>query len=349
MNEEDVIDNKQQNKQEEEQKTFLFMQMAGLGDIIIASQACQDIKRFYRNSKIIFVVPEGLKMAAEGIKEVDEIYEYDKFGKHKSFWGTLKFIFSIKHKGKIDYSFTTFDTDNSLWLAALLGAREKHTYPPVGFISNLPTFFNLVVHEKDSETNTAEDLQNWVASIFKEFPFSKCLDFKYPDNVKTEIEKKLIAIKAANYPLIALCPCSKSSEKNWSPKEAAQFIELAYTDGRRIIFIGVEKDKWFIDEVKKLTQKPYFDLMGQTNIMEIGALANRVQAFVSVESGAMHIAYACGAPTVCLFFSSQDFYKWAPKEYANTAVLHRPEGISGEKCYEIIKDFLKQQANLQED
>ena len=346
MNAEDLIEDTKKRKSDEEPlKTFLFVQIIGLGDIIVASQACQDIKRTYRNSKIIFIVPDNLKEAAQGIKEVDEIYGFDKDGRHKGFWGMLKFLFEFKHRGGIDYSFTTFGGDRALTIAALLGAKEKHTYRPTDFMLKFEKLLNMKIHLVDDTTNTAEDMQNWVADIFNDFPYSKKLDFKYPKEADESILKKLTAIKAANYPLIAISPCSSESKKDWNPQAAAELIEKCYDDGKRIIFVGQEKDKWFVDEVKPLTQKPFFNLMGQTDIFEIAALAHKAQVFVAVDSGPMHVAYASGAPTVCLFFSSQEFYKWAPKEYKNTAVLHRPEGISGEKCYEIIKDFLRQQAD----
>lgn len=345
MNPEDIAENQKNNKKQkdEKQKTFLFVQIIGLGDIIVASQACQDIKRFCRNSKIIFIVPENLVEAAQGIKEVDEVYGFDKHGRHKGFWGMLKFLTEFKHKGRIDYSFTTFGADRALMLATLLRAKEKHTYRPTDFMLKFEKFLNMKIHLVDESTNSAEDLQNWVASIFNEIPCSRTLDFTYPKEYDKEILKKLTALKASNYPLIALCPCSSESKKDWTPKNAAQLIECCYPDGRRVVFVGQDKDKWFVDEVKKLTKRPFFNLMGETDIFEIAALAKKSQVFLSVDTGPMHVAYACGAPTVCMFFSSPDFYKWAPKEYKNTAVLHRPEGISGEKCYEIIKDFLKQQ------
>ena len=199
------------------------------------------------------------------------------------------------------------------------------------------------IHLVDRDTNTAEDLQNWVADIFEDRPMSKKADFQYPKDKDSSIERKLTDLKAIKYPLIALCPCSSESEKDWTPKEAVEFIDKANEDGRIVVFVGANKDKWFVKEVKGMRDKPFCSLMGNTSIFEIAALANKVQAFVSVDTGPMHVSYASGAPTVCMFFRSRDFYKWAPKEYKNTLVLHRPEGITGEKAYELVSDFIKQQ------
>ena len=339
---ENVKDNLCGEKCSDELKTFLFIQIIGLGDIIAASQACQDIKKFYKNSKIIFIVSEKLKQAAKGIKEVDEVYGFDKKGRHKGFWGLIKFLSEFKHKGKIDYSFTTFGTDRALSIAILLGVKEKHSYRPTDFMLHFEKLFNIKIHLVNNDTTAAEDLQNWVSEISKETPNSKKLNFEYPKDADESISEKLISIGALNYPLIALCPCSSERRKDWTPKDASQLIESCYDDGKRVIFVGEDKDKWFVDEVKELTQKQFFSLMGCTNIFEIAALARKSEVFVSVDTGPMHISYACGAPTVCLFFSSKDFYKWAPKGYKNTEILRRNEGISGRECYEIIKSFLKQ-------
>ena len=106
MNPEDIAETPKKSKQpkEEKQKTFLFIQVIGLGDIVVASQACQDIKRFYRNSKIIFIVPENLVQAAQGIKEVDEVYGFDKNG-------ALVKGLSVWHNGEYVTTINTDDTN----------------------------------------------------------------------------------------------------------------------------------------------------------------------------------------------------------------------------------------------
>lgn len=342
MNTEDLIDNNQKNVEEEEQLTFLFVQICGIPDIIVASQACQDIKRNHRNPRIVFIVQKGCKEIVEGLKQVNEVYEFDEFGEHKGFFGMIKFLMSTKI-GKIDYSFSAYGLDKALQIAWLLGAKEKYCYEPIDFMTKFVNMAKPNIQEYTNETNFAQDLQNWFNLTIGEFPYAKTASFKYPKEAENSVESKLSQVGLTKYPTIAICPCSKNEKNNWSAQEVAKLIDLVYPLGKRVLLVGNKEDNWFVKEVKALTQNPFGSLMGNLSPFEIAAMANRVEMFVSVHCDFMHLGYASGAKTICMFFNTKEFYKWAPKEHANAVVLHRPEGLTAEKCFEFIQDFLRQQ------
>lgn len=321
--------------------TFLFTALTSMSEILINSQTCQDIKRFLPNSEIIFIVDEKYMQVAQGMKEVDEVYGIDRQGRHKGILGFLKFLFEFKHKGQIDFSINTFSGDFAILLATFLGVKEKHTFPPSDLMLKFEDLLNIRVHLTDKNTSITEEVQMFLDEMVELDPYFDRLDFKYPQEAMGKIEDKLSNLQMANYPLIAVAPCSRKKSKCWNPEAVAELLELAYADGKRLVIVGNNEDKWFADRLRELTNRKFADLTGQTSINEVAALANRCQAIVAAESGVMHLAYASGARTVCLFLSSEDFYKWAPKKYSNTVIVHRPEGVNGEKCYEFVKMIAK--------
>ena len=48
--------------------TFAVINLGWMGNILLSSVLCQDIKKNYPNSKIIFIAPESLCEVAKGIR-----------------------------------------------------------------------------------------------------------------------------------------------------------------------------------------------------------------------------------------------------------------------------------------
>lgn len=334
---------KKNGKEEEPQLTFLFVQISGAPDIVIASQACQDIKRNYRDPRIVFIVEKGLKDIAWCLPQVNEVYEFDEYGEHKGFFGMIKFLMTTKI-GQIDYAFCASGLDKAMQIAWLLKAQNIYSYAPIDFMTKYVKMAKPLIQKYNNETNFSEDLQKWFNLTIKEEPFSRGTNFTIPDSYSTSVETKLDKVGITKFPIIAICPCSKNPKNNWTPAEVAKLIDLTYPLGQRVLFVGDKQDIWFAKEVQKLTQNPFANLMGKLDLLEIAALAKRTFMFLSVHCEHMHMAYASGGKTICMFFNSKEFYKWAPKEQGNAVVLHRPEGITGEKALEFIQDFSKQQA-----
>ena len=83
------------------EKVFLVFNTACFGDSIVCNSLCQNIKRLYPESKLIFIADKPFYDVAKYQKDVDEVIVYDKKGVHKGFLGLLKFIhdFPVNSKG----------------------------------------------------------------------------------------------------------------------------------------------------------------------------------------------------------------------------------------------------------
>ena len=106
-------------------KVFLIINLSFFGDVLLTNSLCQNIKKHYPNSEIVFLINKPFCEAAKNQYGVDDVLIFDKKGKHKGFWGPLKFVFTCKYKNKIDTSFVMYDNDRGNVIAWLLGAKQR--------------------------------------------------------------------------------------------------------------------------------------------------------------------------------------------------------------------------------
>ncbi len=132
------------------------------------------------------------------------------------------------------------------------------------------------------------------------------------------IERILRKAKAdAGVPLIGLFPGAGHSSRRW-PLE--QFIELAdylirNDQVRVLVFLGPEEQPFVKDMRRQFP--PSTVLLDQLTLPQLAAAATRLAAFVSNDTGPMHIASAVGTPVVLLLD------KRAPTSYLPQGDHHR--------------------------
>ena len=60
------------------QKVFVVFNTACFGDVLVCNSLCQNVKRIYPNSKVVFVVNKPFYDVAKNQKDVDEVIVFDK-------------------------------------------------------------------------------------------------------------------------------------------------------------------------------------------------------------------------------------------------------------------------------
>jgi lipopolysaccharide heptosyltransferase I len=104
-------------------------------------------------------------------------------------------------------------------------------------------------------------------------------------------------------PRVALVPCSRGAAKNWAPDN---FITVARAlhekKGASLVLLGGQDDI----EVCSLIERgcpdgSVLNLCGKTSLVEMGGALKEVGLVISVDSGPMHMAAACGTRVLALF------------------------------------------------
>jgi len=166
------------------------------------------------------------------------------------------------------------------------------------------------------------------------------IEYKVAEKAKDKMNSFLenIDLKGG---LIAINPKAGDDWKCWTPNEVVRFAKLAADDGKKIVLTGILKDGTDCIEImnNEFGAENYINLVGKTSIPELGALYERCQAVVSVDTGSMHMSCAVGTPTLALFFR-EHFSYWSPLNSKKNPYLYDPQGLSAELVYSEVKKIV---------
>ena len=90
--------------------------------------------------------------------------------------------------------------------------------------------------------------------------------------------------------------------KRWSLDNFAEVITQVHKRlGGRILLTGSTAEISLGEALAQTTQVETINLIGQTTLMQLGALIENCDLYLTCDSGPMHIAAAVGTPTIALF------------------------------------------------
>ena len=120
---------------------------------------------------------------------------------------------------------------------------------------------------------------------------------RQPAIFPTAEEKKKIAHLLPEVPFLAINLQTKVPSKSWPLSRMKQIVAWSPIP---VALIGGPSDRLVACEVE--SELPgVTNLAGRLNLRETAAVLERCQAFLTADSGPMHLAFAVGAPTVAIF------------------------------------------------
>ena len=105
-------------------------------------------------------------------------------------------------------------------------------------------------------------------------------------------------------PLVGLAPgAAYGHAKRWPPKRVAELAARLTAGGAACLLVGAEGDRGAGREIESMLPAGtrVFNVIGRTDLRLFAGLLASCQAFVSNDSGAMHLAAAAGVPVVAIF------------------------------------------------
>jgi heptosyltransferase-2 len=123
--------------------------------------------------------------------------------------------------------------------------------------------------------------------------------------------------------LVGLAPgAAYGSAKRWPPDRVGQLARELARDGIRPVLVGAGDDVETAREVVRSAERAglpmgaLIDLAGRTSLGQLIGIVSRCAAFVSNDSGAMHLAAALDVPVTAIFGPTQE---WATAPLAGPA------------------------------
>ncbi|MBN3041001.1 MAG: glycosyltransferase family 9 protein [Candidatus Omnitrophica bacterium] len=316
---------------------ILIIRTDRLGDVILSTPVIKNLKMAFPEAYVAFMCRPYTKDVLEGNPYLDEVIVYDKYGKDKNFYQTLRFAKYLKSK-KFDLALILHPTNRAHLLTYLARIPER-----IGYDRNLGFLLTKrIVHKKQEGRKHELD---YTLDILR-FLGIKIVDetayFPVNEKARKKINNLLgdYAIEDAEK-IIAVHPCASCSSKRWPIKNFIKLIDLISKEFKaRFILVASEKEAILADELAGYPG--IIDLRAKLSISELGALLERADLFISNDSGPVHIAASLKKPVIAIFGRNNPGLsprRWRPLG-DNSFFLHKHPGCEPCLAHHCQKNYV---------
>ena len=305
--------------------SFLIIQTAFLGDVILATSVVEKLHAGFPEAKIDFLLRKGNEGLLLDHPFIREVIILDK--KKNKIKNLFNIALKVRRK-KYDRIINLHRFGSSGFITWLSGSKEK-----IGFDKNPFSFCftKKVKHEiGNGKHETERNLE-----LIKDFTDEKMVNPKlYPSEKDFASVKKL----TVNYPqsndnYICIAPASVWFTKQF-PKE--KWIELvnSFKKNISVFLLGATSDLTLCEEIKSglknqnITVK---NLAGKLSLLETAALMQKAQMNYVNDSAPLHIASAMNAPVTAIFCSTIPDFGFGPLS-ASSRIIETKETLDCRPC-----------------
>ncbi len=298
-----------------------------IGDVVLSTPAIKAVRDKYPDAYIVFMVRPYAKDIVEGNPYLDEAIVYDKYGKDRSIFSTVRFALGLRKK-KFDLAVMLHPTSRVHLIAYLAGIPER-----VGFDRKSAIFLTKkLAHVKQKgekhELEYTLDLLGLAGIAAKD----KELFVPIRENDAKKVDELLKEHHVGpDVPIVVINPGASCPSKRWKSENFAAICDaLAAKHKARIFIVSDEANKEFAGAVTKAMKYEPVNLAGKTTVGVLAALLSKCNLLISNDSGPVHIACAVGTPVISIFGRKDSGLspgRWGPTG-EKSAVFHKNVGCS---------------------
>lgn len=306
---------------------------AFLGDAILTLPLLQTLRGAYPQASIDFYVRKGFSSLFTAHPALDNVYEYDKRGRQKSFAASLALGRELRSR-RYDIWISAHQSLRSAFLAGQSRAKTRIGYDT----PRLSRFFyTKTVPRRFPELHEVDRLLQLVK------PLGISVLSEWPEiTLAPELREKTAAFFSGlkDRPVLGLHPGSVWATKRWPAGYFAQLARMALAKGARVMLFAGPGEEDTVTEVLSAASPGYLagqgiiDMSGRLSIPELAAYIAELDCYVSNDSGPMHLAWAQRVPLVAIFGPTVRGLGFAPRG-ENSVLLEvnnldcRPCGLHG--------------------
>lgn len=302
-------------------KNILVHSMVNLGDVLLSTSAVALLRQIYPDAKITMMVKPAVAQVVVNNPVIDDVIIYDYKAKNRSLKSILIMVKELRQR-KFDLSIS-FDRKLRpallTWFAGIplrVGPDRVFDDKP-SWVTKLYTHIIPITHDIIN-TLQVETYQAIVRGFTKSNGSAKPVMARIMPEHEQKAEELLQSLpviargtKQSLY-RIALCVKGTFSLKDWPKERFAQLIdELSVQYEATFFIIGAPEDRKYADQVIDLTKTPVANFCGQTNLLEVAAVLKKADLFITVDTGAAHIAATVGVPMVVIYGCTSP-KRWQP-------------------------------------
>ncbi|HEY3250151.1 MAG TPA: glycosyltransferase family 9 protein [Ignavibacteria bacterium] len=268
---------------------ILVIKPAAIGDVLLSTPVIENLRHNFPDAEINFLTQKYCKEVLTDNPFLTKVLTYD-----------LKYDstgFLIKHLSKQNYDLVIdlFGNPRTAIITYFVDAKYR-----VGYKFNWRRFaYNIKVDRLKEEAHNIEFNLNSLRRLGLE------IISKRPRFILNAIHKEFAEIffdenNLRGFNVIGINPSGTWPTKVWYKEK---FIELGKKLSRNykvLIFWGREKEKKEAEIIKEAIGENAI-LIPEVNLKYMGALMEKCDAFITNDTGPMHIAWVLGVNTVAIF------------------------------------------------
>ena len=300
-------------------KSVLVIQLAGLGDMVLATPAIHALKQLYPDASLSLLTNTRSADIVTGLPDIHEIFILKGIVNFSKMSGSLR----SRHYDIVINLARIYSLPGALKMFLLFWLIQAKFW--VGRNTNGKGFFyHLKIPEKlndpKHEVESKLDIIRGLGAEIKEIKFT--LNF---DSEDERIVEELLNSQGLNKKqrLLAInCSTFKPSH-NWPHQYYAQLANKLYKETKAtIVFLGVNEDKTSFIRIQKQLDFIPVDFIGAFTVRQLVVFVKKCALLISPDSGVVHIANALGIPLVVLF-GPGEYERYRPYNKANTIIINK--------------------------
>ncbi len=267
-----------------------------LGDALMTTPAFGALKAKYPFIYLgVMCVPRLVGVFSDN-PYIDEIIIFDERGLHRTLGSRLRFIKELRRK-RFDTVFFIHRSFTRAFICFLAGIKNR-----IGYF-RLKNFLILTRSIKPPSPNIHR--QDYYLYLFEKYgiPVNRRTPYFFiPQRARKKIELELEDFAFKFRYLVGMHLGANWHLKRWPRQYFLQLANLlSYQLNCVIIFVGTDKERLLVEELTLSLRDKAYNFCAQLDLKELAALMERLDLFISNDSGPAHLAASIGIPTLVIF------------------------------------------------
>ncbi len=278
-------------------KRILIIKLSSIGDVVHTLPALGALRRGFPEAEIDWLVEEPSSSLLRHHPFIENLYIFNKRTLREAPFTrgipSLLSLVSALRERSYDLVIDFQGLFKSGILTFLSGGRMRMGFDRTRELSYL--FLNRRLPPYDPDLHAVER--------YMEIPRSLgCpgeVEFHIP--VLREDRERIDRLIEGAGDFVLVSPWARWETKLWEVERFVELCDLIRGMGLEVILVGGNEALRSSRRIAEGCRRSVIDLTGRTNLRELAYLASLSRAFVTTDSGPMHVASAAGARVVALF------------------------------------------------
>ncbi len=320
-------------------KRVLVVKLQHLGDVLLTTPTFSVLKQQFPHLEIDVLVYQETEVMLKGNPDIDTIRTIDRSWKKRGVFYQSKRELELLgrlRKRRYDLIINLTDRWRGAWLTRLLKPRYSVSQPyphrrGKAWRKSFTHIYRVPQQNRHTVENNLDALRRLGLRVRQ---YRHSLTFVTREAAQERVDQLLSPKLTQGKKIVVIHPTSRWMFKAWRIDEFAKVIDGLHELGHCPVLISGPDDSEleYIASIKHKAKAPFVDFSGQLSLEECGALLQKADCFLGLDSVAMHIASAMNTPTAVLFGPTKDKI-WGPwlvrHEIITKEIICRPCDLRG--------------------